>query len=71
MEEVNPVKLKVLFILTGVIILHILILTGISLTGGCSSPSVLGPRPFIAAPPPQDEIIEDEEIIDIKDSDPK
>ena len=62
-------KLKVLFILSGVIILHAIILTGISLTGGCSSPSVLGPRPFIAAPPPQDEIISDEEII--KDPDTK
>lgn len=61
-------KLKVLFILTGVIILHALILTGIGLTGGCKSTSVLGPRPFIKAPPPQDEIIGDEEIIDIDDS---
>ena len=67
MEEVNPVKLKVIFILTGVIILHALILTGIGLTGGCKSTSVLGPRPFIKAPPPQDEIIGDEEIIDISD----
>lgn len=63
-------KFKVLFILTGVIILHAIILTGVCLTGGCKSPSVLGPRPFIAAPPPEDEII-DEPITDIKDTIPK
>jgi len=71
MEEVNPVKLKVLFILAGVIILHAIILTGITLTGGCKSPSVLGPRPFIAAPPPQDEIIDNDQITDIKYAGPK
>jgi len=65
------VKLKVLFILTGVTLLHVLILTGVCLTGGCNSTAVLGPRPFIAAPPPQDEVIEDEKITDIQDSAPK
>jgi LysM repeat protein len=66
------VKFKVLFILTGVIVSHAVILTGVALTGGCKSPAVLGPRPFIAAPPPQDEI-EDEQITDdiITDSGPK
>ncbi len=64
-------KFKVLFILTAVIILHVVILTGVCLTGGCKSPSVLGPRPFIAAPPPQDEIIDEEPITEIKDSGPK
>ena len=64
-------KLKVLFILAGVIILHAIILTGITLTGGCKSPSVLGPRPFIAAPPPQDEIIDNDQITDIKYAGPK
>ena len=64
-------KLKVLFILTGVIILHALILTGVGLTGGCKSTSVLGPRPFIKAPPPQEEIVGDEEIIDIIEAGPK
>ncbi|MBU8901611.1 MAG: LysM peptidoglycan-binding domain-containing protein [Victivallales bacterium] len=61
-------KFKVLFILTGVIILHVLILTGVGLTGGCKSTSVLGPRPFIKAPPPQEEIVGDEEIIDINEA---
>lgn len=64
-------KLKVFFILTGVTLLHVLILTGVCLTGGCNSTSVLGPRPFIAAPPPQDEVIDDKKIIDIKDTSPK
>ena len=64
MEEVNPVKIKVLFILTGVTMLHVLILTGVSLSGGCNTPSVLGPRPFIKAPPPREEILDSEEIID-------
>ena len=62
-------KFKVLFILTGVIILHAVILTGVCLTGGCKSPSVLGPRPFIAAPPPEEEITD--EPVDIKDTVPK
>ncbi len=64
-------KFKVLFILTGVIILHAVILTGICLTGGCKSPAVLGPRSYIKAPPPQDEITDDAVVPDIKSSAPR
>ena len=64
-------KFKVLFILTGVIILHAVILTGICLTGGCKSPAVLGPRAYIKAPPPAEEITDETPVLDIKDSAPK
>ena len=64
-------KFKVLFILTGVIILHAVILTGICLTGGCKSPAVLGPRAYIKAPPPAEEITDETPVLDIKDSGPK
>ncbi|MFA6715366.1 MAG: LysM peptidoglycan-binding domain-containing protein [Victivallaceae bacterium] len=53
-------KFKVFFILSGVIILHAVILTGVCLTGGCNSTPVLGPRPYIPAPADkQEEIIPD------------
>jgi LysM repeat protein len=65
------VKFKVLFILTGVTILHAIILTGVSLTGGCTSAPVLGPRPFLPAPPQQDDAIEYNKINDTKDTMPK
>ncbi len=64
-------KFKVLFILTGVIILHAIILTGVSLTGGCKSAPVLGPRPFLPAPAPQDDVIEYNKIPDTKETMPK
>jgi len=64
------VKFKVLFILSGVIILHAIILTGVSLTGGCSSVPVLGPRPFLPAPH-SDDAIEYNKITDIKETMPK
>lgn len=48
-------KFKVLFILSGVVILHGVILTGVCLTGGCSSTPVLGSRPYIPAPIEQEE----------------
>ena len=64
-------KFKVFFILTGVVILHAIILTGVSLTGGCSTMPVLGPRPFLSAPPTQDDAVEYNKIADIKDTIPK
>lgn len=64
-------KFKVLFILTGVIILHAVILTGICLTGGCKSPAVLGPRAYIKAPPAEDEITDETPVPDIKVTAPK
>ena len=64
-------KFKVLFILTGVVILHAVILTGICLTGGCKSPAVLGPRSYIKAPPPQEEVTDEEPVPDIKGVAPK
>ena len=64
-------KFKVLFILTGVIILHAIILTGVSLTGGCNSAPVLGPRPFLPAPPKQEDAVEYDKIIDVKNTMPK
>lgn len=64
-------KFKVLFILTGVIILHAVILSGICLTGGCKSPAVLGPRSYIKAPPPAEEITDEQPIPDIKGAGPK
>ncbi|MCK4981974.1 MAG: LysM peptidoglycan-binding domain-containing protein [Victivallaceae bacterium] len=63
-------KFKVLFILTGVIILHAIILTGVSLTGGCNSAPVLGPRPFLPAPATQDDAIEYNKIPDTKETMP-
>ncbi|MFA7230259.1 MAG: LysM peptidoglycan-binding domain-containing protein [Victivallaceae bacterium] len=43
-------KVKVWSILAGVAVLHLLLLAGISITGGCKGPEVLGNRPYIAAP---------------------
>ncbi|MDD5598741.1 MAG: LysM peptidoglycan-binding domain-containing protein, partial [Victivallaceae bacterium] len=57
-------KFKVLFILSGVIILHAVILTGVCLTGGCNSTPVLGPRPYIPAPADKEENIVTDEGID-------
>ena len=46
--------------MTGVIILHAVVLTGVIFTGGCNSTPVLGPRPFIPAPVAHDgTVVED------------
>jgi LysM repeat protein len=44
------VKLKVFFILAGVVALHLILLAGVCMTGGCKSPEVLGQRSYIPAP---------------------
>ena len=59
-------KFKVFFILSGVIILHAVILTGVSLSGGCNSAPVLEPRAFIPAPDSSqtgEKIANDQEIL--------
>ncbi|MDD5698992.1 MAG: LysM peptidoglycan-binding domain-containing protein [Victivallaceae bacterium] len=48
-------KFKIFFIMSGVVVLHGIILTGVCFTGGCRSASVLEPRPFIPAPAAQEE----------------
>ncbi len=64
-------KIKVFSILTGVIILHSVVLTGLGFIGGCKSTPVLGLRPFIPAPPPQDYAVEEDKIGGAEETIPK
>ncbi len=43
-------KFKVVVILVGVVVLHLLVLTGVFMTGGCKGPEVFSQRNYIPAP---------------------